>query len=514
MSRTISLILLAFTVVAAMVAWALLEPTSPAPTPATADPTPEPAPTPEPPAPPVAQDAEAAPTLDIAAQRLHEPPVAPNLDRTDVLVRRAVERSLERLRANPDAAWAWDELARTYHANQFIPEADVCYQQALLRDPTRDHAAYLLSMVYYQRGDVSHAVELADHAASLAPYAPALWRPGLWLLDEGDPDRAADYFKRALDIAPDDEAPLFGMARVAIMKGHVDDAIRMLEAIDTTTNAAYRNQLLGEAYRRAGKPDQAAEVVAAGVRGMPVWRDPWLQEIDDLRTGYVGEMTKASRFIDRQMYHEAIATLDELRALYPDEEALLINRAIANSGLGDQEAAMADLKSILDFKPDSYLAHQNIGAMLINEAAAAHASPDEAFSHLDRALEINPRDARSQALKGDYYMALRDPDHAIAAFEAALEIDPRYIDAIEKIGNICTYQKRFDDALAQYQRIVEIDPKADRIWLRIAGLRILRNEPDLAQQALDEARRRIPDTNRQIQQIQFRINQLRSPGDG
>jgi len=139
---------------------------------------------------------------------------------------------------------------------------------------------------------------------------------------------------------------------------------------------------------------------------------------------------------------------------------------------------------------------------------------DEAFAHLDRALEINPRDPRPHVVKGDYYMSVRDAERAISAFEAAIEMDPRHVEAIEKIGNIHALERRLDEALARYERIVEIDPKADPIWIRIASIHAVEGRPAQAQRALDEAMKRIPASNQQIQALQQRINQMSRPGDG
>ena len=40
----------------------------------------------------------------------------------------------------------------------------------------------------------------------------------------------------------------------------------------------YAMQLLGTAYRRLGRDDDARFALAVGAGGEPVWRDPWSDE--------------------------------------------------------------------------------------------------------------------------------------------------------------------------------------------------------------------------------------------
>lgn len=453
------------------------------------------------------------PHLDLG-ERLDAPPRPRGLEQTDPLIRSAVEEAMERVRLSPDAAWAWHDLGEVCQANAYNDTALACYEQALIRDGSRAEAAYLLALLEQRRGNTDRALELIAYVESLAEFAPAHWRAGRWLLDAGEVDEAEDQFQRALAIDPDSDAAFFGMARVHLMRGEPGEAIGVLTtALAKTPNAAYRDQLLASAYRRAGDPAKAAAISAGAGRGTPVWRDRWLQEVDDQKTGYVGEMQRASRLIDDARYAEAIDLLERVRLQFPQRESLLINLALAESNLGNRDRAEQVLRSILEFDAESHLAWQNLGAMLVVKTSSTNSAPDEAFACLDRAIEIDPMDTRSRLLKGDYYALRQMTDEAIVHYREAIAVDPRLVQAYDKIGIIYAKQGRLEQAAGEFERIVAIDPKADPIWVRLATIYVRLERPDDAQRCLNEAMRRVPRTNPQIRQIQQLINQLVA-GDG
>lgn len=85
--------------------------------------------------------------------------------------------------------------------------------------------------------------------------------------------------------------------------------------------------------------------------------------------------------------------------------------------------------------------------------------PQEAIVCYDRALEINPEDAKTWLNKGIALGTLGKPQEAIACYDRALEIDPKYVNAWynkalaeDKLG-----QKQ--DAVFSYKRFIELAPE-------------------------------------------------------
>ena len=94
----------------------------------------------------------------------------------------------------------------------------------------------------------------------MAPRDAAAWRGrGLALERLGRLPEAADAYGAALALAPDDHQARFGVARLAMRAGHVDEAIAHLETLRTPQHAETPRYLfaLSTAYLRRGRQDEA-----------------------------------------------------------------------------------------------------------------------------------------------------------------------------------------------------------------------------------------------------------------
>jgi len=90
--------------------------------------------------------------------------------------------------------------------------------------------------------------------------------------------------------------------------------------------------------------------------------------------------------------------------------------------------------------------------------------PAEALACYERALEINPRDARVRSNKGNALGKLGRPDEALACYERALEISPRYAEAWCSKGVALGLLGRFAEALTCCERALEINPRYAEAW--------------------------------------------------
>jgi tetratricopeptide (TPR) repeat protein len=111
-------------------------------------------------------------------------------------------------------------------------------------------------------------------------------------------------------------------------------------------------------------------------------------------------------------------------------------------------------RTAITANPRAWLAHNNLGSALFEQGQA-----DEAISHLQRALEIEPGFA-----KAHYNLAgiLRDRgqvDEAAIHFQRALEIQPEYSMAHYNLGEILRQKGRLDEAVVHFRRAVEIHPE-------------------------------------------------------
>jgi len=125
-------------------------------------------------------------------------------------------------------------------------------------DAHRQYAALLL-----EQQQVGEALRLFERATTQAPRDAAAWQGrGLALERLGRFAEAADAFGAALQVAPDAHEARFGLARLAMRSGQVDQAIGHLETLRTPQRAETPRYLfaLSTAYLRRGRQDDAMRV--------------------------------------------------------------------------------------------------------------------------------------------------------------------------------------------------------------------------------------------------------------
>jgi protein O-mannosyl-transferase len=103
--------------------------------------------------------------------------------------------------------------------------------------------------------------------------------------------------------------------------------------------------------------------------------------------------------------------------------------------------------------PDAFLAHNNLGYLLLEQNRVT-----EAMASLEKSLEINPRFSEAHINLGDAYLRLGQTNAAVAHFQTAVALDPGLCASYYNLGNAWLEMKRPADAVPQYQKAIEIFP--------------------------------------------------------
>ena len=146
------------------------------------------------------------------------------------------------------------------------------YREVLARRPDDASALHLLGVSCYQSGEVAEALELLEHACRLsagagAPgAAPVLRDRGIVLLAAGQPLEAADSFRAALALEPENVETAFNLGVAERHAGRLGDALPLLRAaaraLDDSANVHHE---LGLALEHSG---EAGEAIAAYRRAL------------------------------------------------------------------------------------------------------------------------------------------------------------------------------------------------------------------------------------------------------
>ena len=110
----------------------------------------------------------------------------------------------------------------------------------------------------------------------------------------------------------------------------------------------------------------------------------------------------------------------------------------------------------------------------------------QARQDLDKAIEINPRDAQSLILRSQILFDLGEMEQARRDIGDALLIEPNAIDGVFMRAAIAAREKRYADAIADMELLVRAFPTNENYVRQLAGYYQLDERPRLAIRLMDE----------------------------
>jgi len=112
-------------------------------------------------------------------------------------------------------------------------------------------------------------------------------------------------------------------------------------------------------------------------------------------------------------------------------------------------------RATLDRNPGSWMAHNNLGAELLDIPGRSN----EAISHLETALELKPTSAEAHNNLGKALGRISGHQtDAIAHYEAALRLKPRFPEAENNLGRTLSEMGRTREAIPHFEAALQIRP--------------------------------------------------------
>ena len=362
--------------------------------------------------------------------------------------------TLDQARSSPGSAAIRGQLAMTYDVNGFPDAALTTYLQAEQLDPGTFAWPYFQAMLLAKRNDPENAIVAMDRAISLDPkYVPAWLLKGTWFIDLERFEDAKIAYEEATRLGAGSPA-IAGSARVLLLEGRPAEAAKLLEPLSQTMQHPHLYRMLGRAYRALGRADDARIAFARGRRDEPLrWRDPIQSQKADYIGGFGGRLIHAENALKAGAYEDALALLEQLREIRPDDPALLSHLSLAYLRTGAIEKALSTILEGFEHHPEYYYFHVNVAGLYREQGRV-----DDALRHLQRAIEINPNQAEGHEQLGRMLLQQGHYDEALASLEKAINHganDP--VAALHSGGLIEGSRENWTAAIHYFERAVEID---------------------------------------------------------
>ena len=414
------------------------------------------------------------------------PPVVDGVDSNDAELASFLREQVSAAGADARSGPIRGRLAMAYDANGFDEAAIASYSQAAELEEDEFLWPYLRALLLAHQGDYERAIEDVGRALAIdGDYAPAwLWR-GTWLLDLGRPSGAADAFRRARALAPDEATRVAadaGWARAMLAQGGAKEAHRLLSTLAESAPHPAVLRLLANASRALGKEADlpGVEPEAAALE----WADPRRAQLDDFVRGFDGRLRQAEGILSRGNAEAALDILEPLRKQRPGDRTLLNNLAIAYAATGKPATAMETLQEGLRLHDDYYLFHFN--------AAVAYAERGDARTalvHLDRVLALQPAFSPGHERKVLVLIGQQRHDDALAAVEAAVAQGAQTTELLYRAGVVEGSRGRWARAISYFQQAVDSAPRLARAHLALGRSLAEAGRHDEARSTLADAER-------------------------
>ena len=382
----------------------------------------------------------------------------------------------------------------------------------------RIFAAYHAGLAAAAAGDEEKAEELFKESIGDTPPTARLAEAyGRFLEREGRSEDAAKIYQRALDRAAGDPVMVNALARAEAAKDKPDPLVSngqqgAAEALYGLASAFARDDggirlslvylqlalylnkemeaprlLLGNVMEAQERWEEAAETYENFSSDSPYYRSAQVGRADALsRIDKIDDAFEALDKLEKvfpedetvpiaigdlmrraERYEEARAAYDRAFKLIGEPEerhwSLLYSRGVSNERIGDWDAAEADLKAALEFRPDQAHVLNYLGYSWIEQGR----NLSEAREMIEKAVNLRPNDGYITDSLGWVEYRLGDYEAAAETMERAVELVPTDPVINDHYGDVLWTVGRKLEAKFQWRRALSFEPEEEGLKERI-----------------------------------------------
>jgi serine/threonine protein kinase/tetratricopeptide (TPR) repeat protein len=160
---------------------------------------------------------------------------------------------------------------------------------------------------------------------------------------------------------------------------------------------------------------------------------------------------------------KAIAYLNTLMAIYPDDSVTHVSLGRTYLQLGQVPEALAEYKEAIRIDPKFVLAYANVGTIYLYQMGDV----SSALPECQRILELDPGNAWAQDCLGMSYFAKNELAQAQAAFEKAVAANPQGILSRYRLAHTHRLQGHYQQSIETLMQIQKVDSSETSVFYDI-----------------------------------------------
>lgn len=375
--------------------------------------------------------------------------------------------------ADSDLGAAYGEMGKLLMAAQFRGTAESCFLNAQALAAGDIRWPHYLGHLYKSQGNSEKAAAAFERALLVEDdEVPTLIALGNVYLDQGWTSDAEPLFAKALSLQPRSVSALFGLGRVALAKQEHARAVGHLEeALSLEPRAAVIHYPLGLAYRGVDDAQKAEAHLRQQGKGDVPLADPLMQELDALLEAPAAYEVRGARALDEKRWEAAAQYFRKAVELAPEDPSLRHKLASALALAGDARGALQQFEEVARRWPTFAKGQYSLGVLL-----AGSGRHHEAVERFEAALKSDPAYVQARLQLADALRAGGRFGQSLAHYDAASELDPRVAEARFGAAMALVRLQRYREARDRLAEAMNIFP--DRRGFAVAMARMLAAAPD------------------------------------
>ncbi len=330
------------------------------------------------------------------------------------------------------------------------------------RYPDSPEALEVLARAHYRLSKTNAAEEIWEECLQLDPrFCPAVHAVGLLNMEIGNNTKAVEYFRRALELEPDNSSFPVELSQALMANGQTDEALQVLQAdIARHPQSLATMSMLGQAYLQKRDYAQAKEYLERMIAIDP-----------EFPNAYSGLVTACANLGEEELAKQYAETLKQLKT--QEEE---MHRSMLK--------VRDEVKTTSGVVTEIYAAAANVHL--------AHDEPALAEEYLLKAIQFSPHNVVTHEILAWLYQRQGRKEDAVRILHKLMTIAPNDIASQLECAQLCADLDMFDEAEAAYRHVIELSPKQAGPYVALAKLYLdhvynLSEARKLAQAAVDLA---------------------------
>jgi tetratricopeptide (TPR) repeat protein len=422
------------------------------------------------------------------------------------------------LAAEPDRADAHILAGRALQAMGRSEEALAAYEKALEVEPDNVRPLHYIAKYHRQHGDRESAEPAFRRLSDVEPIASSYAALASFLADDRTRDAEAEAaYRKALEVAKPDERELAVsmLASFFFSRDRLDEAIEVLQAaIEVEEDPLDLIYMQARFYRVKGDEAKADALLREATEARPddvrphmllsnfrASQSDWdgaleaaTQAVNVDPTDSAARVRQASMLVevairddDRERLMQGRSVADAVLAEEPSNSEAQIVKAKVDLYEGNTDAAVSQLRTVIDAQPDWATPHLLLGMVLANRG-----EDNVARTEVARALEIDPTLVEGRKVLTRVHLRLRESEYAIEEGQRYLREKPDDTETKILVAQGMAFLGQVESALELLEAIPESDRDA-AVYVALGKLNMRLDQNDVARTFLLRAYEEKPD---------------------